>query len=178
MTDLIADSERILSGAGYSVHVRELRGRSVLIFESGTVLGFVFGYGAVGELLDNWSEDAKAAIATNQLGLRRAQLKTWNAYTIFLANGGADFAQTVQLGGIEEDLSATRKVARGGVSSVEDLHAALLPLLPLQSAPRLEAVDMSAEVRLRTTELPSRVVQAFLSDANETLVAKLIEEEP
>jgi hypothetical protein len=178
MIDLITESERLLSGAGYSAWIRKNGVRDIVLFEGTTVLGFVFGYETVAELLRSWAEDAKTAIATNQLGLRRAQIKAWNAYTIFLGKDKADFAQTVMLGTIEEDLAATRKIARAGVSSTEDLHAALLALLPIQSAPRLEAVDMAAEVRLRTTELPNRVVQAFLSDASETLVAKLIEEEP
>jgi hypothetical protein len=42
----------------------------------------------------------------------------------------------------------------------------------------LEAVDMSAEIKLRTTELPRRVVDAFLSPrAQETSVAQILEEE-
>jgi hypothetical protein len=178
VTDLIAASENILSGAGYSVRRSDVRGRQSTIFENGTVLGFIFGYSTVAELLKNWTDDANTAISSNQLGLRRVQLKAWNAYSIFLASGDADFAQTVLLGSIEEDLTATRKIAKGNVASLEDVHAALLPLLPIQSAPQLEAVDMKAEVRLRTSELPARVVQAYLSEANEPHVARLIEEEP
>ena len=45
---------------------------------------------------------------------------------------------------IEEDLTGTRKIARSGIRDSSDLRAALLPLLPLQSAPKLEAVDITS----------------------------------
>jgi hypothetical protein len=117
-------------------------------------------------------------VAENQLGLRRAQSKAWNTYTVFLAVAKANYGQRVALSSIEEDLAGTRKLARAGISDSEDLRAALLPLLPIQNAPDLEAVDMSAEIKLRTTELPTRVVDAFLSPrAQETSVAQILEEE-
>lgn len=79
---------------------------------------------------------------------------------------------------IEEDLTGTRKIARAGIGDVEQLRTALLPLLPIQSAPSLGAVDMPAEIRLRTTELPKRAIEAYLSGAHEASVIQVLEEEP
>lgn len=79
---------------------------------------------------------------------------------------------------IEEDLTGARKIVRGGVSSPDSLQAALIALLPLRHAPRLEAVDMRAEIKLRTTELPSRAVEAFLSGMPEAAITQILEEAP
>jgi hypothetical protein len=84
----------------------------------------------------------------------------------------------VALNVIEEDLTGTWKIARAGIGDVEQLRAALLPLLPIQSAPSLGAVDMPAEIKLRTIELPERAIEAYLSRAQEASVIQVLEEEP
>jgi len=110
--------------------------------------------------------------------LRRAGQKAWNAYCVFLAAGDNVYANLAALAAIEEDLAGTRKIARSNVRSVADLRAALLPLLPLQTAPKLEAVDMEVEIRQRTTELQPRAIAAFLSKADESVVIQVLEETP
>jgi hypothetical protein len=50
-------------------------------------------------------------------------------------------------------------------------------LMPLQSAPVLDAVDSKEEIRQRTTELAPRIVEAFLSAADTHVVLQLLEEE-
>jgi hypothetical protein len=98
---------------------------------------------------------------------------------VFLGEAEANYGERVALSSIEENLTGTRKLARAGISDSESLRAALLPLLPIQNAPHLGAVDMAAEIKLRTTELPTRVVDAFLSTrAQEASVAQILEEEP
>src|SRR5208282_618276 len=96
-------------------------------------------------------------------------------YVILLAQAPANYAEQVALSAIEEDLTGTRKLASAGVEDTESLRKGLIPLLPIQNAPRLEAVDMPAEIRLRTTELPQRAVEAFLSDASVAMVAQALE---
>lgn len=95
-----------------------------------------------------------------------------------IASDAADYSNSVALAAIEEDLSGTRKIARAGVRDITDLRSVLLPLLPLQSAPKLEAVDMQAEIRQRATELLPRVVDAFLSSADDGVVTQILEEGP
>ncbi len=178
MTELIDDVRRTLSEANYLTAISNAGGRDVLIFESATVLGFLLLYENPSGLLENWVADFREVVAAHQLGLRRAQAKSWNAYTVLLAAQPPSVAELVTLAAIEEDLTGTRKIARAGVTDADELRQALLPLLPIQSAPRLEFVDMGGEIRLRTTELHTRAVDAFLSDASEALVSQIFEEEP
>ena len=150
----------------------------VLAFEGVTALGFIIPYPCAASLLTSWNVDAAALISEHQLNFRRAQAKAWNAYTVFLSAGPANYGEQVALNVIEEDLTGTRKIARAGIGDVEQLRTALLPLLPIQSAPSLGAVDMPAEIRLRTTEIPERAIEAYLSGAHETSVIQVVEEEP
>jgi hypothetical protein len=176
--DLLEESERLLQNVEISTQLIETSRGKALTFESDTVLGFIMAYENCALLIERWSADMGALVAENQLGLRRAQSKAWNTYTVFLAMGEANYAQKIALSSIEENLTGTRKLARAGVDDSEDLRAALLPLLPIQHAPHLEPVDMSAEIKLRTTELPTRVIDAFLApQAPETSVVQILEEE-
>lgn len=177
MIDLLEGCQRLLSEAGCATTFVETRLGRALAFENATVLGFIVAYDDPGQLLERWRGDAKALLTDNQLGLRRAQEKAWNTYTVFLACTPATDSQLVSLGAVEEDLVGTRKIARAGIRSGEELRTALLPLLPIQNAPRLEAVDMTSEIQLRTTELPKPVVAAFLSLAQEPSIAQILEEE-
>jgi hypothetical protein len=120
--------------------------------------------------------DADRVIGDNQFGLRRAGEKAWNAYIVLVAAGEETIAQSVALGAIEEDLAGTRKIARADIAATSDVRAALLPLLPLQSAPKLEAVDIVAEIRQRTTQLSPRALEAFFSKADESVVVQALEE--
>jgi hypothetical protein len=179
MIDLLEECRRLLSEAAIATGVIETNRGSAIAFEGTTVLGFIVVYNDPAHLLDRWGHDAAALIADNQLSLRRAQAKAWNTYMIFLAEAAASKSeQRVALSAIEEDLVGTRKVARVGIRTREDLRAALLPLLPIQNVPRLEAVNMVAEIDLRTTELPERMRQAFLSRVPEAVALHVLEEEP
>jgi len=178
MIDIYQSSSDLLSEAGFTTDRASVGKREALVFEGDTALGFLFAYDTVADLMAAWPADSDAAISSYQLALRRSGPKAWNTYLILLTGERADYSKAIALGGIEEDLSGTRKVVRAGIQDTADLEAALLPLLPLQSAPRLEAVDMRKEVRQRTTELPPRVVEAFLSGAEEAVVMQVLEESP
>jgi hypothetical protein len=174
--DILAASAEVLAGAGFSTSLVSVEDRRALTFEDNTVLGFLFAYDDPALLIECWSKDADKAVAAHQFALRRAAKKAWNAYVVLLTDREPDYVQSVALSAIEEDLAGTRKIAQAGIVDVAELRKALLPLLPFQSAPRLEAVDIVAEIRQRTTELPSRAVNAFLSDADESVVIQVLEE--
>lgn len=178
MIDLLDESRRLLNASNILTNVIETTGGKVLAFEDVTALGFIILYPGAASLLESWSADAAALISEHQLSFRRAQAKAWNAYTVFLTADSANYGELVALNVIEEDLTGTRKIARAGIGDVEQLRAALLPLLPIQITPSLEAVDMPAEIRLRTTELPERAIEAYLSRAQEASVIQVLEEEP
>ena len=176
MINMLTSSADILSDAGFMTGRVSINGREALVFEDAIVLGFLFTYGDPRKLIEAWDKDASRAIADHQFGLRRSAQKAWNAYIVLLAAGGTDFGNAAALSAIEEDLAGTRKIARAGIVDLADLRAALLPLLPLQNAPKLEAVDIVAEIRQRATELQPRAIEAFLSTAEESVVIQVLEE--
>jgi len=176
--DVLAASARLLTQANFSAQQVLVAGRAALLFEDATVLGFLIAYDTPSQLLELWARDADTAVATYQFGLRRAGQKAWNTYLVLLASTAADYVHSIRLSAIEEDLTGTRKIARASIADIADVRAALLPLLPLQSAPVLEPVDVVSEIRQRATELPARAVDAFLSTANDAIVIQVLEEQP
>lgn len=176
--EMFDSTEALLTQTGFTAARSTAKGREVLMFEDDTVLGFVFSYDDAQSLIGRWQEDSEAAVTSHQLALRRAGPKAWNTYVVFLASGEATHSQLAALSAIEEDLTGTRKIARAEIKDASDVKAALLPLLPLQSAPKLDAVDMIMEIRQRATELPPRAIEAFVSGVDESVVLQVIEEAP
>ncbi|MGX5652536.1 hypothetical protein ACWKW4_19950 [Hydrogenophaga borbori] len=176
--EIFETSEGLLGRMGFTAVMTTVKGREVLVFEDDSVIGFVFSYPNVRSLIASWSSDSEAAVSAHQLALRRAGQKAWNTYMVLLASGEASYADLAALAAIEEDLTGTRKIARSDVKDISDVEAALLPLLPLQSAPKLDAVDMVYEIRQRATELSPRAVDAFVSGIDESVVLQVIEETP
>lgn len=174
--ELISFVEQVMHDAEFST--KRIRvGESVgLAFESITVLGFVFAYENTMQLISSWTADADQAIGSHQLALRRAGNKAWNAYVILISAEQASFNEAIRISAIEEDLVGTRKIVFAGVKDLTDARAALLPLLPIQSSPKLEATDIPNEIRQRTTHLPGTAVEAFLSSADGTVVVQVLEE--
>ena len=178
MIDSTSECQRVLAEGGIVTTPVDLDGITALAFESLTVVGFVVMYPHAEELLFGWERDMNRLVDKFQFSLRRAQAKAWNTYAVFLATAIPSYGQQIAMSAVEENLVGTRKIARAGVSSAEAVRAALLPLLPFQHVPRLEAVDMKAEIQLRTTELPSRLVEAFLSEASDATLAQVLEDLP
>lgn len=176
MIDILNACDTVLTEAGFLTDRKIEQSQNILLFESSLVLGFIFAYPDPNMLLARWTEDSSRMIFSSQFSLRRAGEKAWNTYLICLAAADSDLPQSAAMAAIEEDLRGTRKIVRSDVKDTDDVRSALLPLLPLQSSPRLDAVDIPAEIRERTTELPTRAVEAFLSKADESLVVQILEE--
>jgi hypothetical protein len=164
-----------LTAANYSVAMHDDGSVQYLSFESDTVLGFVLAFDDASALIARWRADSQQVLKASQFGLRRAEAKAWNAYLILLSATPADYGPSVALSAIEEDLTGTRKIARAGVATDDDARGALLPLLAMQNAPQLDAVDMAAEIRLRTSALPSELIDAFVGDVPEATLLQLLE---
>lgn len=164
-----------LSEASYSVAALDEPSVKYLAFEGDTVLGFVLAYPDTRSLIENWRAQSQQVLKAAQFGLRRAEAKSWNAYLILLAAEPADYGASVTLSAIEEDLTGTRKIARAGIGNEDEARGALLPLLAIQNAPQLDAVDMAAEIRLRTTELPTDLVEAFVGGVPDAAILQLLE---
>jgi len=176
MNDLISSADAVLSSAGFSTRPIDTVGASGLVFEDATVLGFLYAYPTVQALLDQWQIDTKQIVDREQLALRRAGTKAWNAYVVLLSAAEIAGTQAAALSAIEEDLTGTRKIVRAGIIDAIDLHAALLPLLPLQAAPLLEAVDVVGEIRLRATTIDAKALDAFFDQADDSVVLRMMGE--
>ena len=176
MTDIVEMARQQLTDGGYSVRTTDNDDYPVLLFENNSVLGFVMCFPDVESLLERWRETSQRLLKNSQFALQRAERKAWNAYLVFLTPSPGSYGENIMLGGIEEDLVGTRKIAKAGIVDTADVCAALLPLLAIRNAPRLGAVDMPAEIRLRTTELPRELVEGFLSGASESTLIQLREE--
>jgi len=164
-----------LTTANYSVATHDDGTVRYLSFEGDTVLGFVLAFDDAASLIARWRPDSQHVLKASQFGLRRAEAKAWNAYLVLLSATAAEYGPSVALSAIEEDLTGTRKIARAGVATDDDARGALLPLLAMQNAPQLDAVDMAAEIRLRTSELPSDLIDAFVGGVPEATLLQLLE---
>lgn len=169
-------TSRLLTEGGFASAPVTLPDAECLRFEGPTVLGFAIVYPRPASLLARWEHDTRAVITEYQFALKRAQSKAWNTYVILLAAATATEREQVALRAVEEDLIGTRKIASAGNDNIETIRRALLPLLQIQTAPHLEAVDMKDEIRIRTSALPAEAVGAFLSEATVGQVAQLLEE--
>jgi hypothetical protein len=179
MTDALEHCRETLIDTGFDArHLDMLSTGSALAFENNTVLGFIVLYENFDTLFTCWRTDIDKLFETHRFSLRRAGEKAWNAYAILLCRRKAEGSQAVALGTIDEDLVGCRKITCAGIKDAVDVRNALLPLLPLQSPPRLDAVNMADEIRLRTQELGARVVTGFLADADEGVMLKVLEEDP
>lgn len=176
MIDILSASVELLSATGFTTARVTSHKRELILVEDLTVLAFLFAYDSPSILLTEWDADVSAAVELHQLALRRAGQKAWNTYGIFLTAGRPDAAQVAALSATEENLVGIRKIARAGVVDLTDLRGALLTLLPLQNAPRLESVDVQSEIRERATELPPPALDAFFSDADDADVIQTLEE--
>jgi hypothetical protein len=182
MNELLELAAESLSEGGFSSRIREItagvgdRSLKALMFEDGTVLGFMIVYDTPTELIAEWRADGDRIARCYRSALQAARQKAWNAYLVLIAREVADFGESLCLGQIEEDLEAMRKITKAGVTGAAGVRSALLPLMPFRAAPSLDPIDMREEIRLRTTELGDQVVQAFLSHAAESDIIQLLEE--
>jgi hypothetical protein len=170
-----ASIQELLVEAGYSIGRLSTPKGDVMTFENDTVVGFVLHYADAETMLSDWRDRSTDVLTAAQFRLRRLDTKAWNAYFLLLADEPGSYGQTIAIGAIEEDLVGTRKIARAGTAIAAEARSALLALLPIQNSPKLESVDLSAEIRLRTSELPDEVMETFLSSASESTVLQLLE---
>lgn len=178
MTDLLLYAHEVLTSAGYTVEQERLGERPALLFEDGTYLGFVVAYSEAGAIHEGRADDERAFLARYTPDLRAAGDKPWNTYFVWLAHDEPTREEVAELARLEEDLAGARKIAVAGVQSVEDAETALADLLPLQARTQLGSVDIPAEIRLRTTELDPRAVDAFLTESSPEHVANVLQNLP
>jgi hypothetical protein len=128
--DLLTESASALRQYGYAVVVRA--DERDLQFEDDTLLGHIWDAVTPANIIDTWQARQHDFILRNAARLGRSDLKSWNLYLVFLTQTQANTSQEMALRTIEEDFRYSRKIARAGLLSVDQLHQALYPFIPIQ----------------------------------------------
>lgn len=153
--DLSEEARSILETAGYRVFSER---RSILHLESDVVMGFVAICETSAEIVNYWRERQSQFLRRNATALRESGLKSWNVYSVFLAEFSDPNEHNNRLLEIEEDFQSTRKIAQSNLLSRADVVRALLPLLPLQNFVQLKEDDPISRLRTRVQD---RIVAAL-----------------
>jgi len=148
MMDLQSPVQVVLQDAGYETWLQSVDGVRTIVFEDDAVMGFVCLFENVPSLLRDWRALETKLLTRHAASLQKGGDKTWNVYSVFLSSAGADEIQAREVRWIAEDLERTRKLAACGLTSLEEVLTALLPLLPIQSQPLLDSEDFDLTQRL------------------------------
>lgn len=172
--DIPSQTEILLRDAGYYTASWSGGLLPVVVFENQAVAGFAHVFPNGEALLKGWVEAQRLVLDRYALALRGAGQKAWNVYSVFLAETAtADEVRIIER--IDEDFALTRKIARANLQSTDELRAALLPLLPIQSRVGMEPSHYNELLRNRLKDVPSPVVEAFLGAAGAPDVAHMLE---
>jgi hypothetical protein len=173
---LIDETQIILSEAGYKTkYPTEID--SAFYFEDRSLLGFVAICSSVDDLIQNWRGKEGEFLKRHARRLRDVPQKAWNAYSVFLTSEEVkDTPMKAKLLTIEEDFQGTRKIARVGLISHEDVVRALFPLLPIQNLVTLVSEDLFMRLRDRV-DLPQRSLSALLKGVDSKEIARILLEE-
>jgi hypothetical protein len=167
MTDLKSLVQLILQESHYDSWLTSLDGTTVIAFEDEAVMGFAYVFDDVESMLADWREIETKLLTMYARPLQKAGPKSWNVYSLFVSSDHANADHLRQVRWIEEDLERTRKIAACGVTTREDVVAALLPLLPLQYQPLLdsEELDLTRRLKKRIAAISPIAADKALDDA-------------
>lgn len=172
--DIISHAELVLRNARYATRISMTGLGTVLCFEDQGVLGFVQVFPGPELLLSSWNSAEKAYLARYAPQLKAAPVKAWNIYSVFLTEAPVPKDKADEIDRIEEDLTFTRKIVRGGIVTAADLERALLPLLALQSVSTFSVSDYESKIRSRLGFLNREAVEAILGAAEAADVARIV----
>jgi hypothetical protein len=147
--------------------------QDILLFEDDSLFGFVILYDNVNDLLSAWKSQQTYFIQRHASTLRRANMKTWNCYAVFLSSESAPDGQRAALAEIEEDLSLTRKLVADGISTQRDVQRALLPILPIQN-PAVASSSTALDLSARLDSWSAHAVRALEGDATATEILEIL----
>jgi hypothetical protein len=164
MTDLTSTVQIILQEAGYETWLVSIEDLTAICFEDDAVLGFACIFDQPNSLLARWRKVEATFLARHAPRFREAQEKAWNVYSIFLCAATATPDHMREIRHIDEDLEQTRKVASCGLVGQDDIVAAILPILPIQSRPRLEGEDLTERLKKRIAAIAPYAVDAALDE--------------
>lgn len=175
--DIATQTEVLLRGAGYETWTRTSVSPAVICFENAALIGFVHLFPSASALLTSWREAQNAALSHHGEALRAAGGKAWNVYSLFLTEELAPTQQRA-VERIEEDFALTRKIARAGVRTQDDLERTFLPLTAIRAQPLISETDFEDRLRARLKKVPHDVLTAFLGTTPAEEVARILAESP
>jgi hypothetical protein len=171
--DISKQVEIVLRNAGFETWIWAEGTRSAICFEDASVIGFAHIFSSADTLLAEWKSAQQLLLLGHAPALRTSGAKAWNVYSVFLSLDIAKpSARLVER--IEEDFTLTRKIARAGIQTVEDVQQALLPLTKLRSQPVIDPANFRERLYAGLAELPAEAVTAFLDNAPVGDVARLL----
>lgn len=175
--DIATQAEIVLREAGYDTWPWTGASPAVTCFENAAIIGFVHVFQSADELLRGWEAAQQVVLSRHSAALRAAGAKAWNVYSVFLAEVQTPEQQR-SVERIEENFSLTRKIARAGVRTPDDVERALLPLTAVKAQPILSDTDFQDRLRARLKDVSEDVLTAFLGDTGAEDVARILVEKP
>jgi hypothetical protein len=174
--DIATQSEVLLRILGYETWTLPGTTATVICFENAAVIGFVHVFPSADDLLTGWQAAQNVVLSRHGPALRAAGAKAWNVYSIFLTEEQAPTQQRA-IERIEEDFTLTRKIARAGVRTQDDLERTLLPLAAMRAQPLISETDFEDRLRVRLKDVSPDALTAFLGTAAAEEVARILAEE-
>lgn len=173
--DIATQTEVLLRGAGYETWTWTSPTSAVICFENAALIGFIHVFSSANDLLTCWQEAQNAVLSRHGPALRTAGTKAWNVYSVFLTEEQAP-NQYRAVERIEEDFALTRKIARAGVRTQDDLERTLLPLTAVRAQPLISETDFEDRLRVRLKDVSPDVLTAFLGTTPAEEVARILAE--
>ncbi|MBP0632386.1 hypothetical protein [Cupriavidus sp. AcVe19-1a] len=173
--DIAMQTEVLLRVAGYETWTWAGTTPAVICFENAALIGFVYVFPSANDLLTRWQEAQNTVLSRHGAALRAAGAKAWNVYSVFLTGEQAPTQQRA-VERIEEDFTLTRKIARAGVRTQDDLERTLLPLAAVRAQPLISETDFEDRLRLRLKNVSPDALTAFLGTTPAEEVARILAE--
>jgi hypothetical protein len=175
--DIAMHTEVLLRGSGYETWTWTGVAPAVVCFENAALIGFVHLFPSANDLLTSWQGAQTATLSRYGPALRAAGAKAWNVYSVFLTEELAPTRQR-EVERIEEDFALTRKIARAGVRTQEDLERTLLPLRAVRASPLPSDTEFEDRLRARLKDVSPDALTAFLGTTPADEVARILAEKP
>jgi hypothetical protein len=150
---------------------------SYLDFEDVSIIGRLHVLESAEQILTTWQIVQDHFLSENAGALGRDVTKAWNLYTALLTSDTPDSDAEGRLFSIEDDFRGTRKIARGGIVSREDVVSALSPILPLQNILPVGVVDSKQQMIERLAGITPALRNLATGTPDEAVVAALLENE-
>lgn len=132
MPSIVPEIRSIMELAGFATFAPR-PDSSFLYFEDVSVMGHVHVLETAELIVQTWEAIQDDFLRNNAPRFAKDATKAWNLYTVLLSTEAASADMAPMLFAIEEDFRGTRKIARSGVVSRDDILVALGPLLPLNN---------------------------------------------